>query len=367
MTGSVSDRYGRRLDKAQEALRDHAIDALLIGPSADLRYLTGIHAHSSERMNLLVLPASGDPTMIVPGLEAPLIDDASGRVTLRTWGDGDEPAGLVAETLTEVASAAVGNRLWSAFLLRLQKVAPSVKWSEANDVIRTLRMIKDEDEIANLEKAAHLTDVAWETFTRSGSISGLTERQALARLMEISGDQGLSAPYGIIGSGPNSASPHHSGDDRVIQDGDALVFDWGGKINDYLSDVTRSAHVGEPGEEYRTVYDTVNRANQAAFEAMKPGVPLQEIDRAARGVITEAGYGEYFTHRLGHGLGLEIHEEPYLTEGNKLPLAPGMVVSDEPGIYLEGRFGVRIEDAVVGTEHGARRLNVSSHDLVIFE
>lgn len=358
--------YANRLDRAQEALKDRGIDQLLLGPSADLTYLTGIHAHVSERLNLLVLPAEGDPAMVVPALEAPLIHDGSGRVALKTWGDADNPADLAAGLIGDAGTIAVGNKLWSSFLLRLQDRV-NARWQEGDAVLRDLRMIKDAEEIAALNEAGRLTDEAWLLFVKSGPISGLTELQALARLIEISEKVGLTSPGGIIGSGPNSASPHHGGNDRVIQEGDALVFDWGGTIDGYYSDVTRSAHIGQPSEEYRKVYAIVDDANQATFDVVKPGVELQELDRAARRLITDAGYGEYFVHRVGHGLGLEVHEEPYLVEGNTMPMQEGMVFSDEPGIYIAGRFGVRIEDAVVCEANGGRRLNTSTHELFILE
>lgn len=364
----TNDTYVHRVSRAQDVLKEHGVHALLVGPSADLLYLTGFDAHSSERLVLYVLPADGEPTLILPALEAPLVGDAASRMTLHPWGDGDTPTVIAAEVINAPAGAAlaVSNNLRAAFLLRLQERVDAA-WQEADPLLRNLRMLKDADEVAALGEAARLTDEAWELFVKSGPVRGMTERQALAKLLSISGEMGLTGPYGIIGTGPNSASPHHSGNDRVIQPGDALVFDWGGLVDGYYSDVTRSAHVGEPEAEYRTVYETVKTANEAAYEAVKPGVPLQEVDRAARRVITGAGYGEFFTHRTGHGLGLDIHEEPFLVEGNTLPLAPGMTFSDEPGIYLPGRFGVRIEDTVVCTETGGQRLNNASRDLVIME
>ena len=367
MTGPDPSVYTNRVQRAQEVLKDEGIHALLLGPSADLTWLTGVDAHLSERLNLLVLPQDGEPRMVVPGLEAPLVARAAGNLRLITWADQDAPAAVAAEAIGANAGAklAVGNQLWSAFLLRLQEAIPDATWVEGTPVLRGLRMIKDQYEIDALAEAARLTDQAWETFIKAGPVSGMTERQALQKLLDISRDQGLETPYGIIGSGPNSASPHHSGDDRVIQPGDGIVFDWGGKIDGYLSDVTRSAHIGEPDDEYRRVYDIVKRANQATFETVKPGVPLQELDRVARKLITDEGYGPYFLHRVGHGLGLEVHEEPYLVEGNTLPLEAGMTFSDEPGIYLEGRFGVRIEDTVLCTETGGKRLNNATRELIV--
>lgn len=361
--------FTNRITRTQDVLKENGVGALLVGPSADMAWLIGIEGHLSERLTLLVVPAEGEPSLIVPALEAPLVSAASSLVETLPWADHDDPTAVASKAINprEGTTLAVGNQLWSAFLLRLQARIQGARWVEGTPLLRDLRMIKDAFEIEALSEAARLTDEAWEEFITSGPIAGLTELQALQRLLDISAAKGLSNPNGIIGSGPNSASPHHGGNDRIIQQGDAIVFDWGGKVNGYLSDVTRCAHIGEPGEEYRTVYDAVLRANQAAFDAVRPGVPLQEIDRAARSVITEAGYGPYFLHRVGHGLGLEVHEEPYLVEGNELPLAAGMTFSDEPGIYLEGRFGVRIEDTVLCTDDGGKRLNNATRELIVLE
>jgi Xaa-Pro aminopeptidase len=187
------------------------------------------------------------------------------------------------------------------------------------------------------------------------------------RLNQLMTERGMAPMFGICASGPNSASPHYNTGERVIEAGDAVIFDWGGELNGYLSDMTRTVVIGEPSDEYRKVYDIVLRANQAAFAAVRPGVPCEDVDRAARDVITDAGYGEHFIHRVGHGLGLDVHEEPYMVSGNTLPLAPGMVFSDEPGIYLDGKFGIRIEDTVVCTKDGAERINSAPRDLVVMD
>lgn len=369
MSTSTAVDYTARLDRAQQTLQHRGIDALVLGPSADLLYLTGFNAHASERMNLLILPARGNPSFVVPRLEAPLLGKAAEHLQLVPWADDENPAALAGERLRSIDAGrvAVGNQLYAAFLLRIMAHADAAEWIEADGVMRQLRMYKDPFEIDALSEAARLTDEAWETFIMSGPISGLTELQALQRLLDISADKGLDGPHGIVGSGPNSASPHHGGNDRVIQPGDAVVFDWGGRVNGYLSDVTRCAHVGEPDDDYRTVYDIVRRANDAMLAAVRPGVQAQQLDAAARRLIADAGYGDAFVHRVGHGLGLEVHEEPYLVAGNTLEIEPGMTFSDEPGIYVEGRFGVRIEDTVLCTEGGGRRLNNATRDLIVLE
>ena len=360
--------YQERLDRARAAMRAAGVDVLLVGPSADLRYLTGIDAHLSERLNLLVLPAEGPAGFVVPRLEAPNVAGMSSLLTLHVWDETDAPAELVARVVGSGAkTAAVGDHLYSVFLIRLQTALPGLTWEPSGPLLRDLRMHKDAAELDALREAARQTDAAWSAFLESGPIAGLTERQAMERLMALTTRQGMRPGFGICASGPNSASPHYSTGDRVIQEGDAVIFDWGGIHEGYYSDVTRTVFVGQPTDEYRRVYDAVLRANEAAFAAVRPGVACEDVDRAARDVITDAGYGPAFIHRVGHGLGLDVHEEPYLVSGNTLPLAPGMTFSDEPGIYLEGNLGVRIEDTVVCTEDGAERINAAPRDLVVMD
>ena len=235
-------------------------------------------------------------------------------------------------------------------------------------MIGALRVVKDEAELAALREAARRTDAAWSRFIESTRLSGLTELQAGAELTRYLVEEGLPKPdFLIVGSGPGSASPHHITGDRVIQEGDSVVFDFGSTWDHYYSDITRTVHVGEPSDEYRKVYETVLRANEAAKAAVRSGVACQDVDKAARDVIEAAGYGEYFIHRVGHGLGLDVHEEPYMVSGNTTPLQPGMVFSDEPGIYIPGEFGVRIEDILVCTEDGYESLNNAPRDLMVMD
>lgn len=362
-------RHLQRLERVREQLRTNGVDVLVLGPSADLYYLTGFDAHLSERLNLLVVPVEGMPSLVAPVLEAPLIGDARSLVEVHTWLDHEDPDALAAKVIGPMdgKQVAVGNQLWSAFLLRLQQHLPNGSWRAASPLMRPLRMVKDEAEIALMAEVSRLTDEAWEEFISGSPLSGLTEREALKRLVDLTAARGLSDIWGICASGPNAASPHHATGSRTIGDGDAVLFDWGGKREGYQSDVTRTIAIGEPDEEFRNVYDVVLRANQATLDAVRPGVPLQELDRTARRLISEAGYGEAFIHRVGHGLGLEVHEEPYLVAGNDLPLEAGMVFSDEPGIYLEGRFGIRIEDTVVCTSDRGMRLNHARRELTTMQ
>ncbi len=361
------DYYQARISCAQDLIKEAGIDWLMVGPSADLIYLTSFDAHLSERLNLLMIPAEGSPAFVVPTLEAPLVGLAGELASLHTWDDHENPVDLVKSIIGDAdgKKIAVGNQLWTAFLLRIQAELPGGKWVESVPVLRSLRMQKDAVEFELLSQAATRTDEAWEEFILSGPISGLTETEAMGRLRELTQKRGIKNVWGICASGPNSASPHHGTGDRVIQQGDAVIFDWGGRYDFYFSDVTRTVHIGEPSKEFTNVYNIVRQANQATLEAVRPGVPLESLDRAARELISKAGYGRAFLHRVGHGLGLEVHEEPYLVEGNSLPLEVGMVFSDEPGIYLEGKFGVRIEDSVICTETGGKRLNEATRDLIV--
>ncbi len=359
--------HAERIERARSRMREREIDVLLLGPSADLVYLTGFDAHLSERLNLLVLPASGEAALVVPTLEEPLVGAARKLAAIHTWQDHERPAAVVADIVRTVEGkrVAVGDQLWSAFVMRIRAELTSGEWIEAGPLLRDLRMVKDDTELRALAEAARLTDDAWEEFLGAGALSGLTERQALRRLTDLTEQRGLRDLWGICASGPGSASPHHATGERVIASGDAVIFDWGGTIEGYFSDVTRTVHVGEPDEEFRRVYDLVRAANQATLDAVRPDVACEELDRVARTLIGDAGHGDGFLHRVGHGLGLEVHEEPYLVAGNDLPLAAGMVFSDEPGVYLKGRFGVRIEDTVVCTTDGGRRLNEATRDLVV--
>lgn len=357
--------YADRLRRAQAELERQGVDALIVGPSADRRYLLGSEGHPSERMSVLVLPQQGDPAYVVPTFEAPVLAAQRDLLAIHTWEETQSPAALVASVLGERAgTVAVGDQLWSVFLLALGEAMPGTRWVPGGPVLRPLRVVKDGRELDLLKEAAHRTDDAWAEFITQ-PLAGQTEQEAIGRLLELTKARGLVPAFGACGSGPNSASPHHESGDRVIEAGDAVVFDWGGQLEGYHSDVTRTVHIGEPDDKFRRVYDIVRRANEAALRAVKPGVACEVIDRAARDLINGEGYGEAFIHRVGHGLGLDIHEEPYLVNGNAEPLAAGMVFSDEPGIYLAERFGVRIEDAVVCTESGGERLNEATRELTV--
>lgn len=360
----------RRIERAQAEMARQGVDYLFVTPSSDLVYMLGYPAHSSERLTLLGVPSQGRPFVVAPRLEAVRLDARRDIVDVHAWEETDSPSLLVASLVGDAAgkTIAVSDQTWTVFLLRLQAALAGATWVPGAGVIGALRVVKDEAEIAALREAGRRTDIAWSRFVESTRLTGLTEIQAGAELARFIAEEGLPKPdFVIVGSGPGSASPHHMTGDRIIQPGDSVVFDFGSTWEHYYSDMTRTVHVGEPSDEYREVYETVMRANAAAKAAVRPGVACEAIDKAARDVIEAAGYGEYFIHRVGHGLGLDVHEEPYMVSGNATPLKPGMVFSDEPGIYIPGKFGVRIEDILVCTEDGYESLNNAPRDLTVMD
>ena len=358
------DVHKTRCARAQEEMRRQGIDLLFVSPSSDLVYLIGHHTYSSERLTLFMLPASGDPAMVVPALEAPAARAAATFFSFRTWADGDNPYALMRSLMPAVGrKVAVSDQTWSLHLINIQEALPRTNFVPASRVLAPLRRVKDASEIAALKRAGTAADAAMADILAM-PLLGKSEHQVAGLISDLLIKHGHSrADFGIVASGGNSGSPHHVNSDRVLQEGDALTLDFGGVYDDYSSDITRSVFLGAPPDEYRRIYAIVGQAQQAAFEAVRPGVACQEIDRAARRVITAAGYGEYFIHRTGHGLGLDVHEEPYMVEGNTLPLVPGVVFSIEPGIYIPGRFGVRTEDIVFVTESGGERLNAAPREL----
>jgi Xaa-Pro aminopeptidase len=357
-----------RLTRARKELAARGLGALLIGPSADLEYLTGYRAPLLERLTLLVLPADGDAVLVVPALEAPLAREHLGdlEVEVAAWQETEDPV-VPARDVLEVAGAAsdrlgVGDRLWSTFLLRLQAALPDADFTVASAVTRQLRMRKDDAEVAALARVAAAIDAVVERLDQL-RWAGRSERQVAADLEAAIRDGHDEALFVIVGSGPNSASPHHRPGDRVIRPGDPVVVDIGGRLDGYCSDTTRTLVVGEPPAGFEELYAVLHHAQVAGCQAVRAGVAAASVDAACREPIAAAGYGERFIHRTGHGIGLEEHEDPYIVAGNAEPLEPGMAFSVEPGIYLPGRHGARIEDIVVCEAGGARRLNTTSRQL----
>jgi Xaa-Pro aminopeptidase len=321
----------------------------------------------TERLTVLVLIPGHDPVLVVPTLEAPDAEHAvaASALTLRDWTDGKDPYAVTAALLDGKGRFGISDNTWAMHLLGLQRTLPDTSYASLTDALPMLRAVKDAAELELLAAAGAAADATFEEI-RKVPFAGRRESDVghdLAALLRRFGHSQVD--FTIVGSGPNGANPHHEVGDRVIQDGDMVVLDFGGLKDGYGSDTTRTVHVGEPTEEERRVHDIVRAAQEAGFAAVRPGVACQEVDRAARAVITDAGYGAYFIHRTGHGIGVTTHEPPYMIEGEEQPLVPGMCFSVEPGIYLPGRFGVRIEDIVTVTEEGGRRFNNTTRELVV--
>jgi len=371
-----------RLAAARAGLAGRDASALLIGQGSDLRYLTGHSAHPMERLTMLVLPADGAAALVAPRLEAMAASassaGAAGLVEVVPWDETDDPYAIVAGRLGTVTDRAaprllVDPGLWAQHLLALQRALPRRVFGLATEVTRDLRIVKSPAEIAHLRDAAHAADRVIEQIAR-GRLVGRTEADVAREIGERLVAEGHEvAAFAIVASGPNSASPHHGASDRVIQAGEPIVLDIGGTLADYHSDTTRTIWVSGgdagrgPDDEFRAIYDLVQRANADATAAVRPGVACEQLDEVARGVIRAGGYGEAFIHRLGHGIGLDGHEEPYLVADSGDSLSEGMAFSIEPGIYLQGRYGVRIEDIVVCAADGPDRLNESSRGLLVVD
>ena len=354
--------YPGRVRRLQVSMADRGVDAVLLSVGADLPYFTGYEATQTERLTVLIVRQEGEPVLFVPELEVPRIKP--GDFEVRTWGETDDPVSLASGVGGSPSKVAVGDHMWSTFLVRFQKVWAHASWLPASDLTSALRMIKDAEEIGLLREAAHGVDRVMARIPAEVRFAGRTEREVSRQLSEMTIEEGHDfAEFAIVASGPNGASPHHEPGDRVIQDGDLVVCDFGGRQGGYYSDSTRTFSIGEPSAEQVEVHETVRAANAAGREAVAPGVLCLEIDRAARKVIEEAGYGEFFIHRAGHGIGLEVHEHPYMVEGNEVPLEVGMTFSVEPGIYLPGSYGVRIEDVIVCADEGVDNLNDSDRRL----
>lgn len=355
-----------RIVRAQQALRDRGVRALVAGPSADLRYLTGYDAPPLERPTLLVVPADADAFVVVPALERLRAEAAVADAEIVTWEETADPYEIVRGRLrvNDGDTIAAGDRLWAMFLLRLQDAFPGTRFVPASQVTRSLRLRKDHDEIDRLARSASAADLV--ALALAGEkVSGRSERELSRWISDALLDAGLErVNFAIVAAGENAASPHHQPGERPIGPGDALVCDFGGTLDGYCSDITRTFFVGEPPAEFVRLYDVLRGAQQTAVAAVRPGIAAEAVDAAAREVIAAAGYGDRFVHRTGHGIGLDEHEDPYLVAGNAEPLAEGMAFSVEPGIYIPGSFGARIEDIVVCEALGGRSLNLAPRDLV---
>ncbi len=359
-------RYAARIARARERMAELDVDVLLLSVGADLPYLTGYEAMPLERLTMFVLPREGDAKLVVPRLEAPRVAGSDGAFEVVAWEETDAPVASAARIANRPARAAIGDRTWARFLLALEDAMPATVFSPASEVLGPLRAVKDEDEIEALRAAAAAVDrIAVEL--RDRPFAGRTEldlhRELVERMLAAGHER---ANFAIVAAGEHAASPHHEPSAaRVVREGDVVLCDFGGTMRGYCSDITRMFHVGEPSAEVTDVYAVLVEAQEAAVRAATVGTPCEEVDAAARRVIAKAGHGEHFVHRVGHGIGTEAHEDPYMVAGNRAPLVEGNVFSVEPGIYLPGRFGMRLEDIVVATGDGPRRCNEAPRDLAV--
>src|SRR5690554_3192141 len=355
--------YEDRLRRLRVAMIERGVGAVLLSVGPELPYFTGYEAFPTERLTMAAITDS-EAVIFVPRLEAPKVP--KGPLPVRAWDEVEDPIELITRLVGTPDRVAIGEQTWSAFTLALQGALRCSEWIGAGELIRELRIRKDEYEIQALATAASHADSVAARLAREVRFAGSSEAEISARIREILVEEGHDrALFSIVASGPNGASPHHDPTSRVIQPGDLVICDFGGSVWGYRSDTTRTFSVGEPTPKQAEVHQVVAVAQQAAIDAVRAGVACQEIDRAARSVIEDAGYGDYFIHRTGHGIGLDVHEEPYLVEGNERLLEEGMAFSVEPGIYISGEFGVRIEDIVICGSSEGRVLNQSPRALVV--
>lgn len=362
--------FDSRLDAVRRQMVELGVDVTLLSVGPDLPWLCGYEAMPLERLTMLVVPIDATPTLVVPGLEAPRVREHA-AMTLRPWNELENPIDLVVALIGDARHAAIGDTTWARFLVELQAAAPRLSFRRAIEVTGPLRAVKDTSERAMLHRAGAAVDtIAAELQSGTIALVGRTEAEISAELGRRILETGHSrANFAIVASGPNAASPHHDAGPRRVEPGDVVLCDFGGTMFDdwgvgYCSDITRCVWVGEPSTEASEIYEVLQRAQAAGVRAATVGTPCEDVDRAVRGVIDDAGWGEYFIHRTGHGIGVEAHEDPYIVEGNTECLVDGHVFSVEPGIYLPGRFGFRLEDCVVATDAGPDPLNRADHALV---
>src|SRR6266700_5604904 len=352
--------FQRRLERARAELQARRFDLLIATPGTNYEYLTGYNPGRSERLIALLLPVDGVPTVVCPSFEVERIKRHSAIADAPGWEEQDDPYGLVRDTVRRLAPRAGTIALESSTgyqsALRLAAALSGWKFVDAAPVTERLRIVKAPEEVALIRRAIEITQGAM-TATFGQLVVGMTERD-VARLLSREMQQRGADGGGLVQFGPSSALPHGGPAAAALERETVVLIDCGCRVGGYESDITRTVWFGDsPTDEFRKVFDVVHDAQSAAIALGHPGTPCQDMDRAARRVIDAAGYGSFFTHRLGHGLGMDGHEPPYLVERNALRLEPGMVFTDEPGIYQLGKFGIRIEEYCLMTENGVEVLS----------
>lgn len=361
--------YEQRIRNAQEKMKEQGIDYLILTPSTDLLYLTGYRGMLSERLTCLILTQE-EPYFVLPQFEMDtLYTKLSLKVSCIPWEETESPYEKIKRFLTDdEKKAAVGAYTPGMVMYRFQKNFSKWEWTLANDILDDMRMIKSAEEESCIKESHKRCEKALYRLYEHG-LQGMTEAEAMDLLETYCKQEGLNILNGfnMVATGPDGALQHYDSQAVKIKRGDPVIIDFGYEYAGYISDITRTPIVGYASEEVKEVYQIVREANEAAAKAVQIGVTCENIDRAARRVIEKAGYGQYFTHRLGHGIGLDMHEEPYMVEGNKRILQDGYTFSDEPGIYLPGKFGIRIEDILIARPDGAHKLNDLPHEMVIVD
>ncbi|MBP68279.1 MAG: peptidase M24 family protein [Acidimicrobiaceae bacterium] len=355
-------------------MADQDVDAMVLSVGADLPYFCGYEAMPLERLTLLVVPRDSDASLIVPFLEAPRVVERPGVFDIVSWKDGENAITLAARLIGDVDKVAVGDQTWAGFLVDLSTELPGTQFIRASEVTTPIRSIKDTAEVEALRAAGSAVDrIAAQIQAGQIPLVGRTEAEVSAHIGHRIIEEGhQKVNFAIVASGPNAASPHHEPGDRMIRPGEAVLFDFGGTMADahgvgYCSDITRCVHIGEPSPGFAALYEVLVASHAAGLSAATVGTACEVVDAVTRSVIDDAGYGEFFIHRTGHGIGVEAHEHPNIVVGNDLPLVPGHAFSIEPGIYVPGEWGARLEDIVVAAVAGPDAMNLADHGLALVD
>ena len=354
-----------RLARLRGAMGAAGVSLVAVAPTDSLRWLLGFAPLYDERACLLLVSVQGT-AMLMPALNAEQLTAHAPEIELVRWADEDGPAAALTRALERVGAApatvAADPEMRADHLLALQAAVSGAPTIDATALLGPLREIKDAGELAALARSAAVADRAVRTAWATCRV-GVSEREVAEAVSATFREGGCTPEFGIVGAGANSAYPHHETGDRRLSEGDAVVIDVGAILDGYHSDITRMAFLGEPSDRYRKVHGVVEAAVGAAMAATRAGATCGAVDAAARGVISDAGYGQFFVHRTGHGLGLSGHEGPYVMDGSSVVLRAGMVHSIEPGIYLPGEFGIRLEEIVQVTDVGCERFSELARDV----
>lgn len=358
-----------RKSEITKLMKKNGVKALVLSPSMNMLYATGFNTFPGERLLVSVLDVNGETIFIVPKLYEQEVRGKAVFDRIISWGDSHDPKDILNELCIQKGYAgstvAIEDTMWFNIFEKIYQTFKQAQFVKASGLIGELRKCKAADEAEKMRKSSELAEKALERIIPMIRV-GMKETEVRDLLEAEMKHQGITCPSfeTIIGSGANSALPHYTAGDKVLNAGDSIVIDFGGVYQGYCSDMTRTIMLGKASSEYKEVYETVREAQRRAVDAVKPGVKASEIDAAARDYITGKGFGEYFIHRTGHGIGMEVHEEPYISDVSNTVLQPGMVFSIEPGIYFTGKFGVRIEDLVMVTENGVEVLNKFTKELI---